>query len=68
MSERWPDQPEMMVTRKGIRMIARRGPDGVCLLISGIEWNLAPAESRMLRTLLEAAEQAHARTAGNDDH
>jgi hypothetical protein len=62
-----PEQPETMRTKRGTRITARRGRDGVCLFIFGIEVDMTGDESHQLRDLLHAAELAAKRQEGNDD-
>jgi hypothetical protein len=61
-----PEQPETMRTKRGTRITARRGRDGVCLFIFGIEVDMTADESHQLRDLLHAAELAASRE-GDDD-
>jgi hypothetical protein len=67
MIAKWPDQPEVMQTRKGRRIIARPSEDGgICLIIFNIEMTLTADESHQLRDLLQAAELAAERQGTGD--
>jgi hypothetical protein len=55
-----PDQPEMMRTGRGVRIIARPATENdaedVYLIVAGIAIGLELEESHRLRDLLQAAE------------
>lgn len=55
--------PEIMITRKGRRIVARPDAEGVVLTIFNIEITLTVDESQRFRDLLIDAEMAHERGA-----
>lgn len=50
------DQPEMMRTARGARLVTRPARDGVVLVVTGIEIVMTIAESQRLRRNLDNAE------------
>jgi hypothetical protein len=68
MVSAWPEQPETMRTKGGIRITARADDDRyVRLIIFGIEVAMTADESHELRDLLQAAELATERTEEDSD-